>query len=303
MKGFIHNMVSAHLRTGNIVMPRVKGRFESLAGPLPGNHAGDAHRHSEAESTAGRPSMFGTRHAGNQQPQEVDPGVVNSDEKKDHDAAMPGTPVFAGAAAYNAAHPEAPAFNREAGAMPQDQYQASHANLLTTAAAQQWASGRPQGTGNANSNNEPAAAIGSAEAGIQPGRVSSMLASAVESALQKGNAATAGAANSANDAGIQPAISNAVQQLLAGELSRQPGQQLLQQNLSWLQAFKMKHTGASSNAIVTGEPAASVIKVNIGRIDVRAVTQQAPPRETAAARNKPGVSLSDFLNNKNGSKP
>ncbi|MDB5285223.1 MAG: hypothetical protein JWR05_172 [Mucilaginibacter sp.] len=84
--------------------------------------------------------------------------------------------------------------------------------------------------------------------------------------------------------------------------SGQPGQGLDQQasnNLVWVKAFKnMVSDQPQGNASIT-EPQ-SVIKVNIGRIDVRAVTQQAPPRETTTPR--PGVSLSDFLKNKNGSK-
>jgi hypothetical protein len=84
--------------------------------------------------------------------------------------------------------------------------------------------------------------------------------------------------------------------------SGQPGQGLDQQasnNLVWVKAFKniVSDQPQGNASIIESQ---SVIKVNIGRIDVRAVTQQAPPRETTTPR--PGVSLSDFLKNKNGSK-
>ena len=79
-----------------------------------------------------------------------------------------------------------------------------------------------------------------------------------------------------------------------------PANRKQQLNMAIVNAFRLiqNENAAAKN---TGEDSTQVIKVNIGRIDVRAVTQQTPPAREAV-RPKHAMSLDDFLKKKNNSK-
>ncbi len=70
----------------------------------------------------------------------------------------------------------------------------------------------------------------------------------------------------------------------------------LEVNMSVVNAFKELFKNENMDVHSTTQP--SIIKVNIGRIDVRAVTQQQASKEPS--RPKAGMSLDDFLKKKNG---
>jgi hypothetical protein len=73
-------------------------------------------------------------------------------------------------------------------------------------------------------------------------------------------------------------------------------QPLIQDNPAWINEFKNK---IGNDTSAGGSKAASqpVIRINIHRIDVRAITTPVQPRETA--RSKAGISLDEFLKKKN----
>lgn len=71
----------------------------------------------------------------------------------------------------------------------------------------------------------------------------------------------------------------------------------LELNMAVINAFKQLYKNEVPENNLTTQPA-STIKVNIGRIDVRAVTQQTSSKEIS--RPKAGMSLDDFLKKKNG---
>ncbi|MEX6688173.1 hypothetical protein QTN47_11740 [Danxiaibacter flavus] len=72
----------------------------------------------------------------------------------------------------------------------------------------------------------------------------------------------------------------------------------LEINMAVINAFKQLYKNEPPDDNITAQPSPT-IKVNIGRIDVRAVTQQTPSKEMQ--RPKAGMSLDDFLKKKNGS--
>lgn len=72
-----------------------------------------------------------------------------------------------------------------------------------------------------------------------------------------------------------------------------------QLNMAIVNAFRLMQNKNAAENNAAQEPT-QVIKVNIGRIDVRAVIQQAPARQ--AVRPQPTMSLNDFLNKEKGSK-
>ena len=125
------------------------------------------------------------------------------------------------------------------------------------------------------------------------------VATNIKSFNQQGENATQG-----DDVSFMP--NETISDLKSGEdgqhsFSLQQNIQLTQQlemNMAVINAFKQLYKNETGDNNITTQPP-STIKVNIGRIDVRAVTQQTPSKEMP--RPKAGMSLDDFLKKKNGS--
>jgi len=273
MSGFINHLLHAHFNSGHFVQPRLRGAFESNS----------SFQHSPV--TDSQPSFDAN----------PDPGIQQETGKMPINQQAPRTP---GA--------PAPIF-KDANSNDEvisDQYKTDDSHLLIS----------PSKAAKPDAMKNDSAALPPQQHEMNPLHAAEQLISPAvsqqkitteypgESEPFMHPTTTLADKTIADSTIADAAFISKKNTAFAPILSASPGERFDHQapnNLVWLRAFKnMVNDQPQGNTSVTDSE--SVIKVNIGRIDVRAVTQQAPPRETAATR--PGISLSDFLKNKNGNK-